>query len=209
MFKTLAFITLSRILSHTNHVSGKFQSFHVRTAWQLTTHSEGLITGARLASSTEVTFSPVLHEPGLPEPPFLYRGFKQRAWALCYLPPSCFSLGSLAGPPGQRDYSGFRHHSPGIPANRAGSVVMKLQSWLFFTLTKLPRSLQSEPWARFMLVSWPDSTPHSWRHRIFKAPRTDTPKISVFQTTSQLPFSILNELFLIHVLSIQIRPKIP
>ena len=57
------------------------------------------------------------HEPG-----------KQCAWAVCYSL-SCFSLGSFAGPPGKRDYlenfhPGSRHHYTGIPANRAGSVVM-------------------------------------------------------------------------------------
>ena len=34
IIKTLGLIRLSRILSYTNHESGKFQSFHVQTSWQ-------------------------------------------------------------------------------------------------------------------------------------------------------------------------------
>ena len=48
---------------------------------------------AGLASSAaRVTFIPVLHEPGSPESPFLYRDWMQYAWAVCYSL-SCFSLG--------------------------------------------------------------------------------------------------------------------
>ena len=32
IFKTLALMRVTRILSHKNHESGKFQSFHVQTA---------------------------------------------------------------------------------------------------------------------------------------------------------------------------------
>ena len=75
-------------------------------------------------------------------------------WAVCY-PLSCFSLSSFAGPPEKRDYlENFhprsRHHSTGIPSNRAGSVVIQSQSWFLLGLTKVKgRSLQSEP-ARLM-----------------------------------------------------------
>ena len=51
-FKTLGLIRLSRIISNTNDESGKFQSFHVQSAWH-TTHSKGLITWAGLASSAD------------------------------------------------------------------------------------------------------------------------------------------------------------
>ena len=60
---------------------------------------------------------------------FLYRDWKQCAWAVCY-PLSCLSLGSFAGPPGKRDYlenfhAGSRHHNTGMPVSRAGSVFWK------------------------------------------------------------------------------------
>ena len=57
------------------------------------------------------------HEPG-----------KQCAWTVCYSL-SCFLLGSFSGPPGKRDFlenchPGTRYHNTGIPANRAGWVVI-------------------------------------------------------------------------------------
>ena len=53
-FKTLGLSRLSRMVSYTCKLRGN------------TSHSERLITLAGLASSTEVTFIPVLHEPGQP-----------------------------------------------------------------------------------------------------------------------------------------------
>ena len=113
--------------------------------------------GFYLRACWEVVSSPpppplilVLHE----KQPFLDRDWKQCARAVCY-PLSCFSISSFAGPPEKRDYlENFhprsRHHSTGIPANRAGSVVIQSQSWFLFRLTKVQgRSLQSEP-ARLM-----------------------------------------------------------
>ena len=63
-----------------------------------------------------------------PEPLFLCRDWKQCAWVACY-PLSCFLLGSFSRLPGMCDrletfHSGSRHHNAGIPANRAGSVVI-------------------------------------------------------------------------------------
>ena len=63
-----------------------------------------------------------------PEPLFLCRDGKQCAWVACY-PLSCFLLGSFSRLPGMCDrlenfHSGSRHHNAGIPANRAGLVVI-------------------------------------------------------------------------------------
>ena len=41
IFKNLGLIRLSRILSYTDHESGKFQSYQVQTAWQYIIHSNG------------------------------------------------------------------------------------------------------------------------------------------------------------------------
>ena len=65
----------------------------------------------------QVTVRAWSHEPG-----------KQCAWTVCY-PLSCFLLGLFSGPPGKRDYlenccPGTRYHNTGIPANRAGWVVI-------------------------------------------------------------------------------------
>ena len=60
IFNSIGLIRLSRFLSYTNHKSGKFQSFHVQTAWQY--NSVWLGRFVWLDSSTEVTFIPVLHE---------------------------------------------------------------------------------------------------------------------------------------------------
>ena len=55
------------------------------------------------------------------------------------------------------------------------------------------------------LVLLPDFTPTPWPHRFFKAPLAQTPKICGPPPKHlYTPFSILNELSLIHVLSIQI-----
>ena len=63
-FLILALIRLSCILLYTNHWSSKFQfSRELRNG---TTHSEGLITWAGLASSAVMTFIPELHELGQP-----------------------------------------------------------------------------------------------------------------------------------------------
>ena len=75
IFKTPALIRLSRILSYTNHESGKFQRFHMQTV-----------------PTTQLTVRARSHE--LEE---------QCAWT-DYYPLFCFSLGSFAGPPGKLDY---------------------------------------------------------------------------------------------------------
>ena len=59
---------------------------------------------------------------------FFYRDWNQCAWTVCY-PLSCFRLGSFAGTPGERYYlenfhPGSLHLNTGIPASRAGSVVI-------------------------------------------------------------------------------------
>ena len=60
IFNSIGLIRLSWFLSYTNHKSGKFQSFHVQTAWQY--NSVWLGRFVWLDSSAEVTFIPVLHE---------------------------------------------------------------------------------------------------------------------------------------------------
>ena len=103
IFKTFGLIRLSRILSYTNQ--------HEPRKRQIPKLS-------RVSCVTiQLTVRVWSYEPG-----------KQCAWTECD-PLSCFSLGSFAGPPGKRDYSenfhaGSRHHNTGIPANRAGSIVM-------------------------------------------------------------------------------------
>ena len=94
------------------------------------------------------------------EPLFLYRAWKQCAWAVCY-PLSCFSLGSFAGPPGKRDYLenfhlGSRHHNTGIPANRSGWLAqlsyngkvdfccVKLRCWYLYKASQ-PGSCNQAP----------------------------------------------------------------
>ena len=103
IFETFGLIRLSRILSYTNqHEPRKRQIPKLSRASCVT---------------IQLTVRAWSHEPG-----------KQCAWTVCD-PLSCFSFGSFAGPPGKRDYldnfhHGSRHHNTGIPANRAGSVVM-------------------------------------------------------------------------------------
>ena len=114
IFKTLALITLRRILSYTNHVSGKFQSFHVRTAWQHNPQwGPGWLHEPDWPALPRWLLSRHYMNRSSPEPPFISRGLKQRAWAMCY-PLACFSLGSFAGPPGQHDYLENFEPGPGI-----------------------------------------------------------------------------------------------
>ena len=89
---------------------------------------------------------------------------------------------------------GIRHHNTGIPANRAGSVVIKSSSWfsLRLTMAKVPVSLKaSKPCSCYKTLSsiarfyaLPVTSP------IFKAPE-DTHKISapppLLSSTSSYP----------------------
>ena len=99
-----------------------------------TTHSKGLIKWPGLAwfvgqaVCAEVTVIPYYMSQASLELPFLYRDWKQHAWAVCY-PLSCFLLFSFVGLPGKGDYLenfylGSQHHNTGILANRPGSAVM-------------------------------------------------------------------------------------
>ena len=106
---------------------------------------------------------------------------KQSAWTVCY-PRFYFSLSFarqawLLG----NYHPGSRHHNTGIPANRAGSVVIKSSSWfsLRLTMAKVPVSLKaSKPCSCYKTLSsiarfyaLPLTSP------ILKAPE-DTHKIS-------------------------------
>ena len=124
IFKTLGLIRLRRILSY-RQISNPLLANCV-------THHKGLITRDRLSNWQALPRRWLLSRYNMdrtnPEQPFLYRDWKQCAWAVWY-PMSCFSLGLFVGLPGKRDYSenflpGSRHHNTGIPADRAGSVVM-------------------------------------------------------------------------------------
>ena len=134
---------------------------------------------------------------------------KQSAWTVCY-PRFYFSLSFarqawLLG----NYHPGSRHHNTGIPANRAGSVVIKSSSWfsLRLTMAKVPVSLKaSKPCSCYKTLSsiarfyaLPLTSP------ILKAPE-DTHKISA---PPPLPspqhlhtrFSILYELLALKMVS--------
>ena len=145
IFNSIGLIRLSRFLSYTNHKSGKFQSFHVQTAWQY--NSVWLGRFVWLDSSAEVTFIPVLHELFMEAGTFL---FKRPKW-LDRSKRTTFKGGSkytgrtetklvrsiwfpteisriLDWIESARDYlENFqpesRQHNTGIPANRAGSAL--------------------------------------------------------------------------------------
>ena len=99
IFKTVGLIRLSRILSHTNHENGNSKAFTCKLR-DNTTHNKGLITWAWKA----MPMNSVL-------PVFLFF-----AWLIPLAARQGWLLGKF--PPGSR------HHNTGIPANRAGSVVI-------------------------------------------------------------------------------------
>ena len=110
--ETLGIIRLGRILL-------LFQSFHLQTAWS---YEPGWLALPRRFLSRYYM------KRARPEPPFLYRDWKQCAWAVCY--PLSLSLASFVGPPSRRDYlenfhPGSRLHNTGMPASRAGSVLLE------------------------------------------------------------------------------------
>ena len=130
IFKTLRLIRLTRILSYepgAKAANSKALSCANCVTIQLTvrawSHESGWLARPRWLLSRYFMKRASL------EPPFLlYRDWTHCAWAVCY-PLSCFSLASFAGPPGKSDYlENFhprsRHHNTGIPANRAGLVVI-------------------------------------------------------------------------------------
>ena len=81
--------------------------------------------------------------------------------------------------------------------------------WKAWLLEKFPAGIPASH-VITPLVLLRDFTPLSpWRHLFFKAPRTHTAKISAPPQTSSYPFSKLNGVSLIHVLSIQILSKKP
>ena len=90
-----------------------------------------------------------------PEPPFLYRDWKQWAKAMCY-PLPWFSIGSFTRPPGKHD------NLENFQQDRGITILGSKLTWpaqfscnrkvdfFLLCLTKVPRSLQSEPWAQLM-----------------------------------------------------------
>ena len=109
IFKTLGLIRLRRILSY-RQISNPLLANCV-------THHKGLITRDRLSNWQALPRRWLLSRYNMDrtnaEQPFLYRDWKQCAWAVWY-PMSCFSLGYLSGCPASVITRKISSRDPGI-----------------------------------------------------------------------------------------------
>ena len=136
IFKTLRLIRLTRILSYepgakaaNSKALPRANCVTIQLTVRAWSHESGWPGLSGWLALPSWLLSRYFMKRASPEPLYLlYRDWTQCAWAVCY-PLSCFSLGSFAGSPDERDYlENFhprsRHHNTGIPANLAGSVVI-------------------------------------------------------------------------------------